>query len=202
MAFFLFTVASAVGAWVYFDGPGKPGTKRKELLRTRSIPLVRDGTSCPVIPLNSPLIGEGSITFRTRTKRDLGNALTKVFDDASKNLASEDQKKFLLKTQDRALLFMTKEDVETKRGEIVAAMCDRILAQANQEKFEAKTARIFGTFRGSTENPQGRKRQAFAAQKRRFLSFSGKRFGFGQIAGHCRGLGSDGRQQRSHEGAF
>ena len=76
-------------------------------------------------------------------KRDLGNALTRVFDDASQNLAEEDQRKFLLKTQDRALLFMTKEDVEIKRGEIVAAMCDRILAQANQEKFEAKTAEDF-----------------------------------------------------------
>ena len=38
---------------------------------------------------------------------------------------------------------MTKKSVETKRGEIVAAMCDRILAQANQEKFEAKTAKDF-----------------------------------------------------------
>ena len=144
VAFFLFTVASAVGAWVYFDGPRKARNEAERIVTDEEYTPGQRWDALSGYSAKFPTDWRGIDYLQDEdVKRDLGNALTKVFDDASKNLASEDQKKFLLKTQDRALLFMTKEDVETKRGEIVAAMCDRILAQANQEKFEAKTAKDF-----------------------------------------------------------
>ena len=76
-------------------------------------------------------------------KKSLNNATTEVFEDASNNLVEEDQKKFLFKTQDKALLFLSKDDVQSKRADIITTMCDRILDQANQPTFEARTAKDF-----------------------------------------------------------
>ena len=98
---------------------------------------------------------------------------------------------------------MTKEDVETKRGEIVAAMCDRILAQANQEKFEAKTAKDFlELFEDPPRIRRDEKGKPLPLKNVDFYRFQENDLVLDKLQDIAAVLAPDGRQQRSHEGAF
>ena len=143
VAFFLFIVASAVGAWVYFDGPRKARNEAERIATDQSFtPGQRwDELSAYSGKFKTDWRGIDYLQDED-VKRDLGNALTRVFDDASKTWPRKIRESSF-KDSGQGFAFHDQRRREIKRGEIVAAMCDRILAQANQEKFEAKTAEDF-----------------------------------------------------------
>jgi hypothetical protein len=71
--------------------------------------------------------------------------LRKIFDAAGQNLVSESQDEFLLKTQDKILMpILKKEDIERRRGVVVGVMCDKILADLdNDPSFQIRDAKRF-----------------------------------------------------------
>ncbi|MBT3635646.1 MAG: hypothetical protein HN531_01800 [Opitutae bacterium] len=144
VALFLLVAASSVVALAYFSGPWGPRKEAARILEDKEYTAGQRWDQLSPFSRNYSPDWRGIDYLEDEdVRRDLGQAMTKVFEDATNNLAEEDQKKFLFKTQDKALLYLSKDDVQAKRAEIVAAMCDRILEQANQPTFEAKTAKDF-----------------------------------------------------------
>ncbi len=74
----------------------------------------------------------------------LDDAIKSAFDGAADNLVQQSQDEFLLKTQDKELKFLPKDDVERKRAEVVAKMCDRILVGIKENpEFEMRDGQRF-----------------------------------------------------------
>ena len=78
-------------------------------------------------------------------RKNIDQAVTKIFQDAGANLVSESQDEFLLKTQDKALLpILKKEEIERKRANVVAVMCGKILEDLdNDPNFQIRDAKRF-----------------------------------------------------------
>ena len=78
-------------------------------------------------------------------RKYLDQTVEKIFDAAGQNLVSESQDEFLLKTQDKVLLpILKKEDIERRRGVVVGVMCDKILADLdNDPSFQIRDAKRF-----------------------------------------------------------
>jgi serine/threonine protein kinase len=73
----------------------------------------------------------------------LDQAIVKAFDGAGTNLVQESQDEFLLKTQDKGLDFLPRADVERKRAQVVAMMCDRVLDKMKLDGFDVKDGKDF-----------------------------------------------------------
>ena len=78
-------------------------------------------------------------------RKYLDQSVEKIFDSAGQNLVSESQDEFLLKTQDKILMpILKKEDIERRRGVVVGVMCDKILADLdNDPSFQIRDAKRF-----------------------------------------------------------
>jgi hypothetical protein len=78
-------------------------------------------------------------------RKHIDQAVEKIFNDASENLVTENQEEFLLKTQDKSLTPILKfQDIERKRGIIIASMCEKILEDIdNDPEFEIRDAKKF-----------------------------------------------------------
>ena len=78
----------------------------------------------------------GNYLTDVEVRKSLDQAIKNAFDGAATNLVEESQDEFLLKTQDKELKFLPKDDVERKRAEVVAKMCDRVLEQMKGDGFD------------------------------------------------------------------
>jgi len=76
-------------------------------------------------------------------RKSLDQAVASAFDGAGDNLVQESQDEFLLKTQDKGLDFLPKADVERKRAQVVAKMCDRVLEQMKGDDFDVGDGKDF-----------------------------------------------------------
>ena len=144
VALFLLVAASSVVAFAYFSGPWSARNEAARIAENNEYTPGQRWGELSVFSGNYRPDWRGIDYFKDdEVRKSLEQITSKAFGDASNNLAEEDQKKFLFKTQDMALPFLSKDDVQSKRAEIVVAMCDRILEQANEPTFEAKTAKVF-----------------------------------------------------------
>mgnify|MGYP001188013654 CR=1 FL=1 len=76
-------------------------------------------------------------------RKFLDQAIVSSFERAATDLVQESQDEFLLKTQGKELSFLSKEDVERKRSEVVAKMCDRIIDLMGNPEFEVRKGKRF-----------------------------------------------------------
>ena len=144
VAFFLLLAASSVVVFAYFSGLWSARSEAERIANDTEYTPGQKWDELSVYSTKFPLDWRGIDYLNDDDVRNfLSQATNDVFEDASDNLIEEDQRKFLFKTQDKALLSLTSDDVQAKRAEIVASMCIRILEQANQSSFEAKTAKDF-----------------------------------------------------------
>jgi hypothetical protein len=144
VAFFLILAASSVVVFAYFSGLWSARSDAKRIAEDTEYTPGQRWDELSGYSAKFPTDWRGIDYLQDDDVRNyLSQATNDVFKNASDNLIEEDQKKFLFKTQDKALLSLTTDDVQTKRAEIVATMCKRILEQANQNSFEAKTAKDF-----------------------------------------------------------
>jgi hypothetical protein len=85
----------------------------------------------------------GNYLTDVEVRKSLDQAIKNAFDGAANNLVQESQDEFLLKTQDKKLDFLKKDDVERKRAQVVAKMCDRVLEQMKGADFDTRDAQDF-----------------------------------------------------------
>ena len=76
-------------------------------------------------------------------RKSLDQAVASAFVGAGDHLVQESQDEFLLKTQDKELKFLPKAEVERKRAQVVAKMCDRILEQMKGDDFDVVDGKDF-----------------------------------------------------------
>lgn len=144
VAFFLLIASTSVVVLTYFSGLWSARSESERIVNDSDYTPGQRWDELAKYPEKFPEDWRGVDYLKDEdVSTFLGQAITKVFEDAAANLVEEDQKKFLLKTQDKALLFLTNDEIQSQRAEIVATMCDRILEQANEPTFEAKTAKDF-----------------------------------------------------------
>ena len=85
----------------------------------------------------------GNYLTDDEVRKSLDQAIASAFDGAGDNLVQESQDEFLLKTQDKELKFLPKAEVERKRAQVVAKMCDRILEQMKGDDFDVGDGKDF-----------------------------------------------------------
>tara|TARA_B100001115_G_scaffold1876_1_gene1536 strand:- start:244 stop:3711 length:3468 start_codon:yes stop_codon:yes gene_type:complete len=137
-AFLLVAVGAVAGLW-WLSGFWNA---RNEAER-----IATDASSTPIQQwekLSAYSADYGNYLEDDKVSAFLDQAIENVFAGAAENLVQESQDAFLLKTQDKALPFIDKDEVERRRAGVVVKMCDRVLSAIDDNPdFEMRTGRDF-----------------------------------------------------------